>query len=110
MKRNTKKGFTLVELVIVIAVIAILAGVLIPTFSNVVAKAQKSAEQQEVLNAWKECYALDMTDGALDGKEGDTDITHTKGTYSVNGSVATFTLSNGTYIASYNGTSFTNKQ
>ena len=29
------KGFTLVELVIVIAVIAILAGVLIPTFSNI---------------------------------------------------------------------------
>ena len=32
-------GFTLVELVIVIAVIAILAAVLIPTFSSIVKKA-----------------------------------------------------------------------
>lgn len=45
---NKKKGFTLVELVIVIAVIAILAGVMIATFSNVVDKANKSADLQEV--------------------------------------------------------------
>lgn len=36
MKKSLKKGFTLVELVIVIAVIAILSAVLIPTFGNVV--------------------------------------------------------------------------
>ncbi len=38
-----QKGFTTVELVIVIAVIAILATVLIPTFSNLIDKANKSA-------------------------------------------------------------------
>ena len=43
MKRNNKKGFTIVELVIVIAVIAILAAVLIPTFSGVIEKANKSS-------------------------------------------------------------------
>ena len=48
MKRNNKKGFTLVELVIVIAVIAILAGVMIATFSNVVSDAQASADLQEI--------------------------------------------------------------
>jgi type IV pilus assembly protein PilA len=47
MKRNNKKGFTIVELVIVIAVIAILAGVLIPTFSGIVSKAKKSNIEQE---------------------------------------------------------------
>ena len=47
MKRNNKKGFTIVELVIVIAVIAILAGVLIPTFAGIVAKANKSGIDQE---------------------------------------------------------------
>ena len=46
MKRNNKKGFTIVELVIVIAVIAILAAVLIPTFSNVIKKAKTSADIQ----------------------------------------------------------------
>ena len=48
MKRNNKKGFTITELVIVIAVIAILAAVLIPTFSGVIDKAKKSAADQEV--------------------------------------------------------------
>ena len=47
MKRNNKKGFTIVELVIVIAVIAILAGVLIPTFAGIVSKANKSSIEQE---------------------------------------------------------------
>ena len=42
------KGFTIVELVIVIAVVAILAAVLIPTFSNLVKKANLSADQQAV--------------------------------------------------------------
>lgn len=46
MKLN-KKGFTIVELVIVIAVIAILAAVLIPTFSSVIEKANESAALQE---------------------------------------------------------------
>ncbi|MBO4429376.1 MAG: type II secretion system protein, partial [Clostridia bacterium] len=41
-----KRGFTIVELVIVIAVIAILAAVLIPTFSNVIARAKISADTQ----------------------------------------------------------------
>ena len=54
MKKNNKKGFTIVELVIVIAVIAILAAVLIPTFTGVTEKAQKSAALQNAENAWKE--------------------------------------------------------
>ena len=39
MKKLNKKGFTIVELVIVIAVIAILAAVMIPTFSGIIEKA-----------------------------------------------------------------------
>lgn len=65
MKRNNKKGFTIVELVIVIAVIAILAGVLIPTFSGIIKKAQASAAQQEVVNAYKEAYALALADDGV---------------------------------------------
>ena len=48
IKRNNKKGFTIVELVIVIAVIAILAAVLIPTFAGIVKKANLSADMQAV--------------------------------------------------------------
>ena len=44
MNRNTKKGFTIVELIIVIAVIAVLAAVLIPTFSNLINQAQQAKD------------------------------------------------------------------
>lgn len=44
MKNSKKRGFTIVELVIVIAVIAILAGVLIPTFVSVINKANESTD------------------------------------------------------------------
>ena len=48
MKKSNRKGFTIVELVIVIAVIAILAAVLIPTFASIIKKANMSADQQAV--------------------------------------------------------------
>jgi len=49
--KNNKKGFTIVELVIVIAVIAILAAVLIPTFSSVISKANESSALSKAQNA-----------------------------------------------------------
>ena len=45
-----RRGFTITELVIVIAVVAILAAVLIPTFSNIIKKADESADTQLVKN------------------------------------------------------------
>ena len=57
---RNKKGFTLVELVIVIAVIAILAGVMIGTFASVVKKAKDSAKAQEMAAAKQEQVANDV--------------------------------------------------
>ena len=54
MKKLNKKGFTIVELVIVIAVIGILSAVLIPTFSNLTDKANQSAAEQAASNEYKE--------------------------------------------------------
>ena len=65
MNRTNKKGFTIVELVIVIAVIAILAAVLIPNLSRLVTKANESARLQEVESALK-VMLMTQTDGALD--------------------------------------------
>ena len=48
--KSKKKAFTLVELVIVIAVIGILAAVLIPTFSGVIERAHVAADQATVGN------------------------------------------------------------
>ena len=64
MKKMNRKGFTIVELVIVIAVIAILAAVLIPTFSGIVNKANTSAAVQTARNTYTEYTALnDYTKG-----------------------------------------------
>ncbi len=47
---KNKKGFTIVELVIVIAVVAILAAVMIPTFSGIIKRANISSDIQTARN------------------------------------------------------------
>ena len=69
MKKMNKKGFTIVELVIVIAVIAILAGVMIPTFGGIVKTAEKSNELQRATAAYKEAYGVAISDGKISGTE-----------------------------------------
>ncbi len=49
-RKKLRRAFTITELVIVIAVVAILAAVLIPTFSNIIKKADESADTQLVKN------------------------------------------------------------
>ena len=65
MKKMNKKGFTIVELVIVIAVIAILAAVMIPTFGGIIKKANKSSVEQTATAAYKEAYGLALSDGKI---------------------------------------------
>ena len=61
MKKQTKKGFTLVELVIVIAVIAILSAILIPTFGNVISEAKENAAQEDARTAYHQ-FLMDHKD------------------------------------------------
>lgn len=63
MKKWRKKGFTIVELVIVIAVIGILSAVLIPTFSNVIEKAEVAAALQTAKNAYTEYASGEYVNG-----------------------------------------------
>ena len=69
MNKMNKKGFTIVELVIVIAVIAILAGVLIPTFGGIITKANESAALQDIVAAQKNAYVEIMADGKVETTE-----------------------------------------
>ena len=64
-KKNNRKGFTIVELVIVIAVIAILATVLVPTFGNVIADAKNTALVQEIKNAHTQ-FAIEYAKDGVD--------------------------------------------
>lgn len=63
MKKTSKKGFTMVELVIVIAVIAILAAVLIPTFVNLIKKANESLDIQIVRQMNQALQTEEITSG-----------------------------------------------
>lgn len=86
MKRLNKKGFSIVELVIVIAVIAILAAVMVPTFGGVIEKASASAAQQEATAAYKAALAEALAD---DGTAQGESVT-------VNGFEVSFTNDDGT--------------
>lgn len=83
MKKTNKKGFTIVELVIVIAVIAILAGVLIPTFGGIVETANKNKALQEVKNAYTATLADDISEDGTDvvyGMDESIIVEHSNGT------------------------------
>lgn len=61
MKRTNKKGFTLVELVVVIAILAILASVAIPVVTSIIQKARRSAAMEqatEIQQCVATCYAM----------------------------------------------------
>ena len=65
---NKKKGFTVVELVIVIAVIAILSAVLIPTFVGLSNRAKETALQENLRNAYVS-YAAETDPSDLHAQE-----------------------------------------
>lgn len=60
------KGFTLIELMIVVAIIGVLAAISIPLYQNYVAKSQISAAIAE-LNGAKPQYELIINNGSASG-------------------------------------------
>ena len=69
IKRNSRKGFTIIELVIVIAVIVVLAAVLIPTFASIIDKANESADVQLV----RQMNTILKAEETVDGKPANVD-------------------------------------
>lgn len=62
-KKRFKRGFTITELVIVIAVIAVLAAILIPTFSSLIMSSKESADKQTLKQFNTALYNYELLHG-----------------------------------------------
>lgn len=103
-KKKAKNGFTMIELMVVVAIIGVLSAVALPALTKAQDRAKSSAAKQEVVNAAKTCtIALiggDTTEIAAANVTAVTgeDITNTATTcgdaavYSFTGGGATWTV------------------
>ncbi len=57
MKKMNKKGFTLAELLIVVAIIAVLVAIAIPVFTSQLEKSKKATDQANLRSAYAEAVA-----------------------------------------------------
>ena len=103
MKTNNK-GFSLVELIVVIAIMAILAAVAIPTFSGFISKANVASDESFINDV---TYAAKIAH-TVEGVVSDVEVTADKGgvatqiTYTVTDSednVVTYTITSATAVA-----------
>jgi len=62
--KKSKKGFTLMEMLIVVAIIAILIAIAIPAFSSSLKKAKKSADEANLRSAYAEATVNMMENNA----------------------------------------------
>jgi len=119
--KNSKKGFTLIEVIVVIAIIAILAAVTIPTMIGFIEKANEAqalvdaravfvAAQAEAMSSGIDfAGTIDADDAtAINGWIGETLATATNTTVTTSsGKVTALTFDNGTYTATYASSAFT---
>ena len=68
-KSLTNKGFSLVELIIVIAIMAVLVGVLAPQFIKYVEQSRRSKDIQAAANL-QTAYVTDVADATIDADLG----------------------------------------
>lgn len=91
VKKNSKKGFTLVELVVVIAILAILAAIAIPVVSSTITSSQRSSAKS---NAQTIEVAIKEADAAISAKDDTVFVDKKNANPSFKASSGSLTLAN----------------
>lgn len=99
--RNNKKGFTLAELLVVVAIIGVLVAISIPIFTSQLEKAREATDEANIRSLYAECSAAVLTGSSDDtkitvNKDASGEVTNATATYTMTQKVNG--LSNGTSI------------
>lgn len=62
--KNNKKGFTLAELLIVVAIIAVLVAIAIPIFTSQLEKSRQAADAANIRSAYAEAMVMAIEKGS----------------------------------------------
>lgn len=88
-KRLNKKGFTLAELLIVVAIIGVLVAISIPIFTSQLEKAREATDEANIRSIYAQLSADVLTENTTSNTKKDKDVCPAAVTYSVNKADAT---------------------
>ena len=95
MEKNNRKGFTLAELLIVVAIIGVLVAIAIPVFTAQLEKAREATDLANVRSAYAEMMASYLTD--TDGTIANINVpvTQKQANWQTDGDAASTTIADG---------------
>ncbi|MFA0045491.1 prepilin-type N-terminal cleavage/methylation domain-containing protein [Vibrio sp. 10N.261.51.F11] len=97
-KRTNQKGFTLIELMIVVAIIGVLSAIAVPAYKDYVTKSQASSALATLKSLVTPAELLIQQDGVISGGTsalGISSAANTLGTISASGTSISFTFDEG---------------